>query len=234
MESVREHTCCEGGHVRPSMKSLLVSVCAHLCLCGCLMQGFFDGQASFAVHISSTFPFVKVHYAWLFSLVRKYRTKHYWNTVPVLLYGQQLIGYWLTDRKIEEVGEAESVFEYATSSVVNPDVHSFRLRCGHKTGMTFIDLGDKEENWFRNRTSMVLKHHLMAICNTPECYDEWSDEFKLIAKSLFAMQMNWIPQKHFHCISALPQKDQLTSCQWFSRVDEDKAGDHSVMLIEFE
>jgi hypothetical protein len=24
------------------------------------------------------------------------------------------------------------------------------------------------------------------------------------------------PKKHLHCISALPQKEQLSSCQWFS------------------
>ena len=32
---------------------------------------------------------------------------------------------------------------------------------------------------------------------TPECYEEWSDELQLIAKSLFAMQINWIPPKIF-------------------------------------
>ena len=41
---------------------------------------------------------------------------------------------------------------------------------------------------------------------------------RLIAKFLFAIQMNWIPKKHFHCISVLPRKDQLTSCQWLSRL----------------
>ena len=72
---------------------------------------------------------------------------------------------------------------------------------------------------------------------TPECYEEWSDELQLIAKSLFAMQMNWIPQKtfplHFNPATKGPA-DIMSVILSLTHVDEDKAGDRSVMLIEFE
>ena len=71
---------------------------------------------------------------------------------------------------------------------------------------------------------------------TPECYEEWSDELQLIAKSLFAKQINWIPPKN---VTAFQPCHKRTSWPHASdslvntgvSVDEDKAGDHSVMLM---
>ena len=79
--------------------------------------------------------------------------------------------------------------------------------------------GQKFWEWHKYKFSQSLLPQFvwLQFAYTPECYEEWSYELQLIAKSLFAMQMNSISRKHFHCISALPQKDQLTSCQWFSR-----------------
>ena len=78
--------------------------------------------------------------------------------------------------------------------------------------------GQKFWEWHQYTFSQSLLPQFVwwQFAYTPECYEEWSDELQLMAKSLFAMQINWIPKKHVQRISALQQKDQLTSCQWFS------------------
>ena len=55
---------------------------------------------------------------------------------------------------------------------------------------------------FENDTNIIF-HSLLPqfawwqFAYTPEWYEELSDELQLIAKSLFAMQINWIPKKTF-------------------------------------
>ena len=71
---------------------------------------------------------------------------------------------------------------------------------------------------------------------TPECYEEWSDELQLIAKSLFAMQMNWISPKfplYFSPATKGPTdimsvwKQEITLSCWLSsnnRLESSKGG----------
>jgi hypothetical protein len=87
--------------------------------------------------------------------------------------------------------------------------------------------------------SLLLQFVLWQFAYTPECYGEWSDELQFIAKSLFAMQMNWIPQKTFplHFRPAAKGPADIVSDSLINTgvsVDENKAGDHSVRLTELE
>ena len=113
------------------------------------------------------------------------------------------------------------------------------VNCPDVTKLPVYSRGQKFWEWHKYYFSQILLPQFVwwQFAYTPEYWEEWSDE--LISKSLFAMQLNWIPKKYFHCISALPQRtswhhvsDSLVNTG--VSVEEDKAGDHSVMLIEIE
>lgn len=57
-----------------------------------------------------------------------------------------------------------------------------------------------------------------------ECYEGWSNELQFISKSLFSAYHNRTIWHH--------DSDSLINTG--EGVDEDKAGDHTVMLIELE
>ena len=99
--------------------------------------------------------------------------------------------------------------------------------------------GQKFWEWHKYKFSQNLLPQFVwrQFAYTPECYAEWSDELQLIAKSLFAMQINF-PQKTFALHFSPDTKEAADMSVILSLtqvcVDEDKAGDHSVMQIDFE